>query len=65
MANEILEQLAKDIPKIDEQIKQAEEVISAMQEVGTSVVEQRSTLNKLKQDREKYYKMLQKRGYIK
>jgi len=62
MANELLESIGDDIRKMDEQIKQAEELIGAMKEVGEDTTTAVTQIKALKIKKQKWTEMLSKRG---
>jgi uncharacterized coiled-coil DUF342 family protein len=64
MAIQILQDIADALPKIDENIEEMKELISFAQEQGEPVVELNQQLAKLKQQRQKMYNSLKKRGYV-
>lgn len=64
MASKVLEEIAKTILKVGSQIEEAEELVSALEEAGESVLEQKQKIHNLCVRREKWVVMLKARGIM-
>lgn len=63
MNGEILERIAEDVKKVQEQINKCEELLDAAQEAGEDVSNLRTRLQDLKMKRDRWVNMLKRRGY--
>jgi hypothetical protein len=63
MASEVLESIAKDVATINVRIKEAQELIGAMQEAGEPTATLEADLRSLVIRKDKWQKMLEARGY--
>lgn len=63
MSDSILQSVANDLGATNEQIEQAEELISVMKEAGEPVGELEAELINLKRRKEKWQQVLEQRGY--
>jgi hypothetical protein len=65
MASAILQHIADQLPDVDNNIAELEDLIKVAKEVGRSTIEYQTLLTKLKQERNLWYKMLKNRGLVK
>lgn len=63
MNDEVLDRVAEDIKKVENQIDRAEELLDAAQEAGEDVTSLRTRLQDLKMKRDRWVNMLKRRGY--
>lgn len=64
MANQVLEGIAQDLPKIDAAIEEAEDLIAAMKEAGEDTSGMDAKLRDAKTRRTKWARMLEGRGIL-
>lgn len=62
MANELFESMGENIKRIDVDIKETEDMIQFLADVGEPVSEQKNNLAQLRAKRDKFATALKKRG---
>ena len=62
MASEVLKQIASQFGDVEEQIKEAEELLKAMGDAGEDITTMRADISALKLRRDKWVRMLAARG---
>ncbi len=62
MATDVLRDIAAQFGDVEEQVKQAEELLKAMQDAGEDVVQMKADLSALKLRKDKWQRMLAARG---
>ena len=62
MATDVLKNIAAQFADVEEQIKEAEDLLKAMQDAGEDVTTMKADLGALKMRRDKWVRMLSARG---